>query len=47
MQNIQVFCKGPVMFAVTCFGGGEGGVVVKNRCSLLDDGTHIKNELMK
>ena len=46
MQNIQVFCKGPVMFAVTCFGGG-GGVVVKNRCSLLDDGTHIKNELMK
>ena len=45
MQNIQVFCKGPVMFAVTCFGGG--GVVVKNRCSLLDDGTHIKNELMK
>ena len=26
---------------------GGGGVVVKNRCSLLDDGTHIKNELMK
>ena len=31
------------MFVVTCF----WVVVVKNGCSLLGDGTHIKNELKK
>ena len=43
IQSIQVFCKGPVMLAVSCF----WVVVVKNGCSLLDHGTHVKNELMK
>ena len=35
MQNIQIFYEVPVMFDVTCF----WIVVVKNGCSVLDQGT--------
>ena len=46
-KTFRYFARVQSCLLLLVLGGGGGGVVVKNRCSLLDDGTHIKNELMK